>query len=142
MAGRSQGSAFTILVVEDDPDALRMYSAFLTAKGCSVFEASDGRGGIDKAIELRPDVVVLDLQMPRVDGWTVLASLRESSWTADIPIVVVTAMSDARDAALCAGADACLTKPCPPDVLWHQIRGLLRAGPSQRHRRAQLDRIL
>ena len=56
------------------------------------FTASDGRSGIDKANDLCPDVVVLDLAMPRVDGWTVLKQLRESSWTEQIPIVVITAV--------------------------------------------------
>src|SRR4051812_3128340 len=80
----------TILVIEDDMDARRMYADYLRANGCLAFTASDGRSGIDKATDLCPDVVVLDLAMPRVDGWTVLKQVRESSWTEHIPIVVVT----------------------------------------------------
>ena len=102
-----------------------MYAEFLRTRGWTVFTASDGRTGIDKACDLTPDLVVLDLAMPRVDGWTVLKQLRESSWTARIPIVVMTAMQDARDQALRAGADAYLSKPCLPDVLWLQICALL-----------------
>ncbi|HEY6213072.1 MAG TPA: response regulator [Vicinamibacterales bacterium] len=112
-------------MVDDDPDARRMYAEFLRTRGWTVFTASDGRTGIDKACDLTPDLVVLDLAMPRVDGWTVLKQLRESSWTARIPIVVMTAMQDARDQALRAGADAYLSKPCLPDVLWLQICALL-----------------
>jgi DNA-binding response OmpR family regulator len=126
--------SLTVLVVEDDPDTRRMYSSYLSTKACTVYGASDGRIGLDRAVDLRPDLIVLDLMMPRVDGWTVLTNLRESSWTADIPIIVVTALGDARDQALCLGADACLTKPCSPDVLWHQIKGLMRVGPHVRHR--------
>jgi DNA-binding response OmpR family regulator len=69
---------------------------------------------------------VLDLAMPRVDGWTVLKNVRESSVTADIPVVVVSALTDARDPAFLAGCDAYLAKPCSPEVLYLQIRALAR----------------
>ena len=104
-----------------------MYGEYFRAKGCVVYTAADGRVGIDKAIELKPDAVVLDLAMPKVDGWTVLKSIRASSWTAPIRIVVVTALQSVRDEALRAGADACLLKPCAPDVLWLQVRALVSA---------------
>ena len=114
-----------MLVVDDDPDARRMYSEYLRSKGWTAFTASDGRAGLDKVNDLTPDLVVLDLAMPRVDGWTVLKQLRESSWTARIPIIVITALQDARDEALRAGCDAYLAKPCTPDVLWLQICALI-----------------
>ena len=103
----------------------RWYSEFLRLKGWVAFSAADGRAGIDKAMELQPSAIVLDLAMPRVDGWTVLEQLRESSWTSAIPIVVVSAV-DARDRAFRAGCDAFLTKPCNPEIVWLQIRALLR----------------
>jgi DNA-binding response OmpR family regulator len=115
----------TVLVVDDDPDARRMYSEFLRAKGWTTFTASDGRAGLDKVNDLTPDLVVLDLAMPRVDGWTVLKQLRESSWTARVPVIVVTALLDTRDEALRAGCAAYLSKPCTPDVLWLQICALI-----------------
>ena len=115
----------TVLVVDDDADARRMYSEYLRSKGWTVFTAADGRTGLDKITDLTPDLVVLDLAMPRVDGWTVLKQLRESSWTARIPIVVVTALQNVRDDVLRAGADAYLTKPCTPDILFLQICALL-----------------
>jgi two-component system response regulator RpaA len=98
------------------------------------FTAADGRSGIDKSVELNPDAIVLDLAMPRVDGWTVLKHLRESSWTSQIPIVVVSAMSGVRDEAFHAGCDAYLMKPCPPEVLWLQIRALFRLQVDKRVR--------
>jgi two-component system, cell cycle response regulator DivK len=116
----------TVLVVDDDFGSRRMYSDYFRMMGWVVFTAADGRSGIDKATDLMPSVIVLDLSMPRVDGWTVLVHLRESSWTAAVPIVVVSALVDARDKAFEAGCDAYLTKPCSPDVLWLQIRALLR----------------
>jgi two-component system, cell cycle response regulator DivK len=122
---RSPTDSPTVLIVDDDVDARQMYSGFLRLKGWVAFTAADGRSGIDKAMELVPDAIVLDLSMPRVDGWTVLEHMRESSWTSAIPIVVVSAV-DARDKAFEAGCDAFLTKPCNPDVLWLQLRALLR----------------
>jgi CheY-like chemotaxis protein len=93
--------------------------------------AADGRTAIDKAMELIPDTVVLDLAMPRVDGWTALKHLRSSSWTAGIPIVVLTADCGARDHAFEAGCDAYLVKPCSPEVLWMQLLGLFRIRPDR-----------
>lgn len=115
----------TVLIVDDDFDARRMYSEYLRMKGWVAFTAVDGRTGIDKAMELVPSAIVLDLSMPRVDGWTVLEHLRESSWTNAIPIVVVSALEE-RDRALECGCDAYLSKPCSPEVVWLQVRALLR----------------
>lgn len=115
-----------IIVIEDDLDARRIYSEYLRMKGWTVFTAADGRAGLTKTLELTPDVVVLDLAMPKVDGWTVLKQLRESSLTAQIPVVVVSALIDARDDAFYAGCDAFLPKPCPPEVLHLQLRALCR----------------
>ncbi len=123
----------TILIVDDDFDARQMYSEYLHSKGWVAFIAADGRSGIDKATELLPSAIVLDLAMPRVDGWTALKHLRESSWTAAIPVVIVSAMTEARDQAFQAGCDAFLAKPCTPDVLWLQIRALLRLQTSPAH---------
>jgi two-component system response regulator PrrA len=114
------------LIIEDDLDARQLYSEWLRLKGCTVFTASDGRAGLNKALELRPDAVILDLAMPRVDGWTVLKHLRESSMTSQIAVVVVSAMPDTRDSAMYAGADAYLSKPCPPEVVYLQLRALIR----------------
>lgn len=124
--GQRRAKGPSILVIDDDLDARRMYADFLRHKGWVVFTAADGRGGIDKTTELAPDLVVVDLAMPKVDGWTVLSLLKDSSWTAGIPVVVVSALADARDRAFEAGADAFLAKPCTPQVLWLQSRALLR----------------
>jgi DNA-binding response OmpR family regulator len=119
-----------VIVVEDDVDARQIYSEYLRTRGWTVFTAADGRSGLNKTMELTPDAVVLDLAMPRVDGWTVLKRLRESSMTSQLTIVVVSAMPDTRDAAIAAGCDAYLAKPCPPDVLDMQLRALLRLRSS------------
>ena len=115
-----------VLIIDDDADARLIYGEYLRSRGWLVFTAADGRRGIDKTAELTPDLVVLDLAMPRVDGWTVLKQLRESSWTTHVPVVVLSALTDARDEAFRAGCDAYLMKPCDPDVLWLQLRSLVQ----------------
>jgi two-component system, cell cycle response regulator DivK len=127
MLSRHPGNEpLAVLVVEDDSDARHIYSEYLRAQRFTVFTAIDGRMGLNKIAELRPDVIVLDLAMPRVDGWTVLQHVRESSVSATIAVVVVSAVADARDAAFEAGCDAFLAKPCSPETLYLQIRALTR----------------
>ena len=70
-----------VLVVDDDSDARMIYSIYLRAMGCDVFTGQDGRAAVDKATDLLPDLIVMDLAMPRVDGWEAIRRLRESSWT-------------------------------------------------------------
>jgi two-component system, cell cycle response regulator DivK len=115
-----------VLVVDDDLDARTIYSTYLRAMGCDVFTAEDGRPAIDKAVDLLPDIIVMDLAMPRVNGWEAIRRLHESSWTQLIPIIAVSAVPVSRQTAFDAGCDAYLTKPCEPQVLWSQIRALLR----------------
>jgi len=115
-----------ILVVDDDADARTIYSTYLRAMGCDVFTAEDGRPAIEKATDLLPDIIVMDLAMPRVNGWEAIRRLHDSSWTRLIPIVAVSAVPVSRQTAFEAGCDAYLTKPCEPQVLWSQIRALLR----------------
>jgi DNA-binding response OmpR family regulator len=126
VAKRRTRDGLAVIVIEDDVDARRIYSEYLRSKGWTVFTAPDGRAGLDKTIDLTPDALVLDLAMPKVDGWTVLKNIRESSLTAHIPVVVVSARSDARDEAFYAGCDAYLMKPCDPEVVYLQLRALLR----------------
>jgi len=133
---RSAAESLAVIVIEDDADARQMYAEYLRQQGCTVFTAPDGRAGLNKIDELTPDVIVLDLAMPRVDGWTVLKNVRESSLTAQIAVVVVSAVSDARDQAFHMGCDAFLVKPCPPDVLYLQIRALSRFQATARSLRS------
>ena len=118
-----------VLVVDDDFDARSIFSFYLRAVGCNVFVASDGRSALDKADELAPDVIVMDLAMPRLDGWEAIRRLRQSSWTREIPIIAVSAVPLSRETAFEAGCDVYLTKPCEPDVLWTEIRNLLGLPP-------------
>src|SRR3954454_15761544 len=97
-----------ILVVDDDFDARTIFGTYLRAMGCDVFTADDGRPGLEKAADLLPDLIVMDLAMPRVNGWEAIGRLRESSWTRLIPIVAVSAVPVSRDTAFEAGCDAYL----------------------------------
>src|SRR4051812_47854937 len=81
-----------VLVVDDDEDARTIYSTSLRAMGCDVFTANDGRPALEKATDLLPDVIVMDLLMPRLDGWEAMRRLHESSWTRLIPIIAVSAV--------------------------------------------------
>jgi DNA-binding response OmpR family regulator len=133
---RSPAESLAVIIIDDDGDARQMYAEYLRQRGCTVFTAPDGRSGLNKIDELTPDVIVLDLAMPRVDGWTVLKNVRESSLTSQIAVVVVSALSDGRDQAFHMGCDAYLVKPCLPDVLHLQIRALSRFQGTARSSRS------
>jgi len=115
-----------VLLVDDDPDARAMYSEYLRSKGCVVFTAGDGRVAVGKAKDLGPDIIVMDLAMPRVDGFEATRRLRESSWTSRIPVIAISAVPMTQDDAMRAGCDAYLAKPVEPEVLFLQICSILR----------------
>ena len=117
-----------VLVADDDPDMLTILRVNLEAEGYSVEEAHDGEAAWDKARDLRPDMVVLDVMMPRIDGINVLTRMRNDPGTCDIPIVLLTAKSTDEDIweGWRAGADYYLTKPFQLDELLHFIEYLRR----------------
>jgi signal transduction histidine kinase/DNA-binding response OmpR family regulator len=89
--GVSGGRIETVLVIDDEPETVEYVGAVLERKGCRVLKAYGGREGIERAVEGRPDLIVLDLMMPEVDGFEVVRRLREREETGEIPIVVFTA---------------------------------------------------
>ena len=117
----------TILLVDDFPDALEMYEEYLTFKGYQVVTAADGPSAIKAAQEHQPDLVLMDLQMPVIDGTTALQILRADARFNHVPIAALTAhaMEDERVAALLAGFDAVIPKPCLPDELVVAVEQLL-----------------
>ena len=114
-----------VLIVDDDRDARAMYRTYLTQTGCRVETAPDGRRAIAKVHRDPPDVIVMDLVMPRFDGWSTSKSLKASPDTWHIPIIAMSAGPQAREGARAAGCDAFLAKPCLPDLLWWEIRALI-----------------
>lgn len=117
--------SISVLVVDDDRDARAMYGMYLRHVGCRVHTAPDGHAAIKKANSYVPDVIVMDLAMPRLDGWTASKWLKSSPATAHIPIIALSAVPMVREDARAAGCDGFLAKPCQPDLLWWQIRALL-----------------
>jgi two-component system cell cycle response regulator DivK len=115
----------TVLVADDDLDARTMYGLYFKSMGCSVCTATDGAGAFNQATELHPDIIVLDLAMPHVDGWAAAERLRRSRVTRDIPIIALTAVPGARESAHLSGCDAFVSKPCLPQLLWCEVRLLL-----------------
>lgn len=102
-----------ILVVEDDELNLRLYHTIFQAKGCRVISARDGITGVAMAKNNLPDLVVMDIQMPKMDGLTATRLLKEDPATAGIPVVIVTshATQEDRERGLRWGCDCYLTKP-------------------------------
>jgi two-component system response regulator RpaA len=117
-----------VLVVDDDPCILDLVRLNLELAGYEVIKASDGVKGQAMAIQIVPDMIVLDLMLPQVDGLTVCQRLRRDERTADIPILMLTALGQTQDKVegFNAGADDYLTKPFEVQELLVRVRALLR----------------
>ena len=126
------GSGPLVLVVEDYQDAREMYAAFLTFSGYRVAEATNGVEAIEKTLELMPDIILMDLALPRMDGWEASRRLKLDDRTRHIPIVALTghALAGHAERARAAGCDAFVTKPCLPDALVSEIKRMLDAPVS------------
>lgn len=113
----------TILYIEDNEQNLYLITFILEKHGYLVHAARDGQEGIDAAAELLPDLILLDIQLPRMDGYTVARHLRSNPALADIPIMAVTsyAMAGDRDKALAAGCNGYIEKPIDPDTFLQQM---------------------
>ena len=123
-------SAKHILIVDDYPDALDIWAIYLRSVGFRVSTAADGAAAIAQAERLLPDLIVLDLELPRVSGFDVARRLRANPETQDIPLIAATGYSHVRqlDRARAAGFDQVLVKPCDPDALVQEIERLLHAA--------------
>ena len=102
-----------ILYVEDNPDNVYMLTRRLKKKGFELIIAGDGQEGIDKAVEETPDLILMDLSLPTMDGWTATAKIKEMERLKDIPIIALSAhaMPEHRDRAIKAGCSDYDTKP-------------------------------
>jgi len=117
-----------VLVVEDYDDARAMYCAWLTMDGCRVAEAADGREAVERARQLAPDVIVMDLSLPVMDGRSALAALRADPRTRELPVVVLSGDAGARSVdPATEGWAAFVSKPCMPDGLVSAVRRVLEA---------------
>ena len=123
-----------VLVVDDYQDAREMYAEYLSFSGFRVAEAGTGVEALEKAFELQPDVILMDLSLPGMDGWAATRRLKTDDRTRHIPVVALTghALAGASEGARQAGCDAFVTKPCLPDELVLQVRRMLERGHGAR----------
>jgi CheY-like chemotaxis protein len=130
IAAESGAVAGTVLYIEDSPLNTILVERILRGRPGVVFDsAADGRTGVDSAVRLRPDLVLLDLELPDITGEQVLAQLRAHPSTRDTPVVVVTGDVDPtkHERVLDQGAVWCLVKPFEVTDLLHLVDGCLRA---------------
>jgi CheY-like chemotaxis protein len=123
---RGRSGKPVVLVVEDNPDNLRAARALLE-QTCELFEATDGRAGVEQARRHRPDLILMDLSMPVMDGFAALVELRADEALCDIPVVAVTAsaMKGDREEILAHGFDGYLSKPIDAELLHKVMREVL-----------------
>jgi two-component system cell cycle response regulator DivK len=116
-----------VLLVDDYPDAREMYTEYLEFAGFEVVEAGNGMEALQRAIDCAPDIILMDLSLPVMDGWEATRRLKADQRTASIPVVALTghALAGISEGAKRAGCDAFVTKPCLPEDLVKEIRAIL-----------------
>jgi two-component system, cell cycle response regulator DivK len=121
-------SAPLVLVIDDVEDNREVYEQFLCHEGWRVETAVDGEDGLVKAAALKPSVVILDMGLPKMDGWEVANRLKSAPATNGIPVIALTGhvTREARQRATTAGVDDFIAKPCLPTDLFAAIRRHLR----------------
>ncbi len=119
-----------VLLVDDYPDAREMYTEYLQYSGFEVVEAGNGQEALQRAVDATPDIILMDLSLPVMDGWEATRRLKADAATQHIPIIALTAhaMSGDREKALDAGCDDYDTKPVELPRLLGKIEALLSRG--------------
>ncbi|HOD83126.1 MAG: Response regulator PleD [Planctomycetes bacterium ADurb.Bin126] len=129
-----------VLVVDDNPQNLELLVAYLDKLGCQIATAVDGIDALEKVSRESPDLILLDIMMPRMSGFEVCRKLKSAPATRDIPIIMVTALNELGDIerGVESGTDDFITKPVNRLELTTRVRSLLRV----RHLQSELDRTL
>lgn len=117
-----------ILAVDDDKGMRFLLRATLERKGFQVVEASNGEAAVEQVFASPPDLILMDVMMPKMDGFTACQIIRNSESTAHIPIILLSAMTSSqhKEKGLESGANLYLTKPVPPSVLVETVNGVLQ----------------
>ena len=135
--------AQTVLIIEDDPNIADLLHLYLEKEGYATTTAGDGGKGLDKFRELRPDLVLLDVMLPGMDGWEVLRAIRQESKT---PVIMLTAKGETADKVngLKMGADDYITKPFESKELLARVEAVLRrtSGAAPAGRRLTFDKLV
>ena len=128
-----------VLVVDDYPDAREMYGEYLEYCGFEVVQASNGMEALQRALDAAPDIILMDLSLPVMDGWEATRRLKADKRTAGIPVVALTghALAGISEGAKKAGCDAFVTKPCLPEDLVREIQRVLDEAPASPTKRAR-----
>jgi CheY-like chemotaxis protein len=128
-----------VLLVDDYPDAREMYTEYLEFSGFEVVEAGNGIEALERAVDAAPDIILMDLSLPIMDGWEATRRLKADGRTSSIPIVALTghALAGISEGAKKAGCDAFVTKPCLPEDLVKEIRKILDDRPSSSSRKVR-----
>ena len=129
-----------ILVVDDNEQNLELLVAYLETLGCPVATAVDGVDALDKVAAEKPDLILLDIMMPRMSGFEVCRKIKSDPTTRDIPVIMVTALNELTDIerGVESGTDDFITKPVNRLELTTRVKSLLRV----RHLKSELDRTL
>jgi two-component system cell cycle response regulator DivK len=122
---REMGRVARILIVDDSDDNRAMYAEYLSSSGYDIEQASDGREAVEAALRTLPDLIVMDLSLPVMDGWEATRRLKADERARHIPVIVLTGHALSPDAEE-AGVDAFLAKPCLPETLVEKIEELMR----------------
>jgi CheY-like chemotaxis protein len=127
-----------VLIVEDFADAREMYEEYLAFHGFRVLGVCDGKAALERALALSPDLILMDLSLPVLDGWEATRRLKRDPRTRHIPVVAITAnaLKGVSSSAREAGCDAFLAKPCLLDDLLAEIRRVLFTTSRRPRRRA------
>lgn len=129
-----------VLLVDDYPDAREMYGEYLEYSGYDVVQAANGQEALQRALDDKPDIILMDLSLPVMDGWEATRRLKADARTASIPVVALTghALAGISEGAKKAGCDAFVTKPCLPEDLVVEIKRVLdsSSNPSKKTRRS------
>jgi len=117
-----------VLLVEDDREGRQLFAVWLEQAGFRVAATHNGLQALERAVDIRPDVVVTDLYLPGIDGYELTRRLRSDARTQDIPVIAVTGYAPYAqdpDRADRAGCDLILSKPCTPEELEHAVCSVL-----------------